>query len=217
MDNKNILYTKQYFKYYCEKNKWLFYQINKLEEKRNVLNASYTSLERYEIINNFLICNQILNSNLKILDFWCYIWLYIKYLNDIWIKWSYWIDYSQKSIQFWKKLWINNLLVWNITNLWKLFKIWTIDFISCLHVFEYSYISKNWDSFIYNTLSEWYRLLKKWWVLLFSIWEWYQKFDKELNKYIHIDWKVNLDEERITNIWFWSIEKFWRWYYILTK
>ena len=217
MNNKNILYTKQYFKYYCEKNKSFFDKINKLEEQKNILSSSYTSLERYKIVNDFLIDNNLLIWNLKILDFWCYIWLYIKYLNHIWIKWTYWIDYSEKSIQFWKKIWINNLFVWDITNLWKIFKIDSIDFISCLHVFEYSYIEKNGDSFIYNALVEGFRLLKKRGLLLFSIWEWYQKFDKELNKYIHIDWKVNLDEKKIMKIWFLNLKKLWRGYYVLTK
>ncbi len=217
MLENNIFYSKQFFDFYCKKNESFFNYINRLEESKSILNSSYTSLKRYKIINDFLIDMKLLKPDLKLLDFWCYIWLYIRYLHYIWVKNSYWIDYSKKSIQFWKKIWIKNLYIWDITKIWNLFNNYSIDFISCLHVFEYSYIIKNWNSFIYNTLNEWYKLLKKWWYLFFSIWEWYKKFDKNLNKYIYIKWKINLDKKRIIKLWFRNINDIWRGYYVLEK
>ncbi len=218
MSQKDIFYSKAYFKYYCKKNNSFFNKINQIDDWNYIFDVSHSSLERYEIINSYLIDNNLLNKNLKLLDFWCYIWFYINFLQSIWIKNVYGIDSSYKSIKFWQKIWIKNLITWNITDLKKqISKDNIIDFISCIHVFEYMHILKNGNNFIYDTLKEWYRLLKKRGNILFNIWEWYKKFDKKLNKYINIKWKVNLPIEKILKIWFLNLKPIWKWYYILTK
>lgn len=215
MNKKSLLYTKKYLEYYCFKNKLFFDKINKIEQNYNILNVSYASLERYIIVHNFLINKKLLNKNLFLVDFWCYIGLYNKFLYDIWIE-SIWLDRSDKSIKFWNKLWITNIYKDDITNIKTLFNR-DVDFICCLHVFEYMFTLSNGDNFIYNTLSEWYKILKKWGYLFFNIWEWYNIYDKNLSKYVHFEWKVNFQESEVLRIWFSSFTHLEWGYYILIK
>lgn len=213
---KDIFLKKGFFKFFCDKNKSFFDKLNDIEVKKNILSSSYTSLDRYSILHYYLIDKDYFKSDIKILDLGCYIWLYIHFLNYIWIKEIYWLDYSEKSIIFWKKLWIRNLYFWDIKDILSIFSI-KFDVISCLHVFEYSFIKKNGKEFIYDTLSKSFALLKDWWIIFFSIWDWYQKWDKVLNKYIHIDWKVDINIQKILDIWFINYEKIWRAYYVFKK
>jgi hypothetical protein len=213
------MYTLEYFDYYCKKNKKIFDILNNFEEKNNFFNSSYVSLERYRNFHKYVIENNYLNNNFSLLDLWCYMGFYIKFLSDIWLQNVYWLDYNKKAILFWNKIWINNLYCCDIRKISEIdiIKENFFDFILILHTFEYMYIKKNGDNFIYETLEESYKKLKKWGKIFLTIWNWYIKYDEITKKNIQFYSEVIFDTNKFYDLWFINVSYLWNEEYLLTK
>ena len=194
-------------------------KINRQEEHGSFLGVSYASIERYGMADSYLNMRYRELTDMKILDFWCFVGLYVKYLHSIGVWNAFWMDISEKSIQYGKDiLWIPCLSVGDIASIpCDGFSAGTFDVVLCIHTFEYMVIQRNGPDFIGKVLENAFYLLRKGGIFLFNIGEWYKKFDPETETYVHFEGKVEFRKEDCRNLWFSEVEELkWK-YFILTK
>lgn len=134
-----------------------------------------------------IILNEIKNywkKEISILEFGCWWWRCIKYLNENlkWIKIKYiWVDLSQNLLNYAKK---DNqkydFICWDITNFTKNIKQESFDFIIWIASFQHI-PSLNERLFLMKRFYQW---LKYWWKIIMTNWSYSKRFIKKFKKTI---------------------------------
>ncbi len=215
MDKSKI--TKDYFNAYCIKLDFFINNLEKYDKDINFLDISKPSLKRYKVLNDYLLDNNYLDNKSNILDVWSYIWLYIKYLEHLWIEKVVWIEKNLKTVMFGRKIGVKNLFEGDILDINLPRKYNNFDVVSCLRVFEKTYIELyNWN-FIMDASINIYNMLKKWWIYIFSIADWYMEYDEVKKEYYRVSFVNNFDVNNLFDIWFSKLKYLWDSVYIFEK
>lgn len=171
--------------------KFFFRKQHPFNQLKNwVLDINYSDFE-YEHAKDFLAMykdfidlNELKNK--KVLEIWCWGWWKSIYISKNYETTWVWIDLSEDFLlqanNKSKKLWLEAKLEFkkeDALNMW--FKDWEFDFIILSDVIEHIPNTK-------KLLGESYRVLKKWWYILFDFAPYYHYFWHHIWDTIQIPW-----------------------------